>query len=164
MKRLLLVALAIAFVDVAVGSHWSVTAQEPDPFIGKWTANIAKSKFEPGPSPKSWNRSIVDRGNDVSLVTDEFVTADGTQVYQQMAFKPDGLDYPIARKGAPVLLTIALKRLDRLNVEFTLKVDGKLFTSARGVMSKDGKTYTETQKATNAQGKPVNDTIVFEKQ
>ena len=164
MKRLLLVALAVAFVGSAVGWRWSVTAQEPDPFIGKWTVNIAKSKFEPGPAAKSWNRSIVDRGNDVWLVTDEIVNADGTQVYQQMAFKMDGLEYPIARKGAPVALTIALKRLDKLNVEYTLKAEGKIILSTGGVMSKDGKTYTENQKWTNAQGKPLNDTVVFEKQ
>ena len=85
-------------------------------------------------------------------------------MYQQMAFKPDGLEYPIATKGAPVILTIALKRLDRLNVEYTLKVEGKVTSSVRGVMSKDGKTYTETQKGATPQGKPTNNTVVFEKQ
>ena len=148
MRRVLLAALAGTIVVSGVGSRWSVTAQEPDPFIGKWTVNIAKSKFEPDPPPKSWNRSIDDRGNDVMVVTNESVNAQGNQLYQQMAFKPDGLEYPIATKGAPVILTIALKRLDRLNVEYTLKAEGKVIQSVRGVMSKDGKTYTETVKGT----------------
>ena len=43
MKHLLFPALAVAIVGLSVGSRWSVTAQEPDPFIGKWTANMAKS-------------------------------------------------------------------------------------------------------------------------
>ena len=134
MKHLLFPALAVAIVGLGVGSRLSVTAQEPDPFIGKWTANIAKSKFDPGPGPKTWSRTIVDRGNDVSLVTNEVASAEGAQLYQQMAFKPDGLEYPIATKGSPVIQTIALKRPDRLNVEYTLQVDGKVTSSVRGVM------------------------------
>ena len=98
------------------------------------------------------------------LVTNEVASAEGAQLYQQMTFKPDGLEYPIATKGSPVIQTIALKRPDRLNVEYTLKVDGKVTSSVRGVMSKDGKTYTETVKGTNSQGRPVSNTVVFEKQ
>ena len=45
MKTLSLVLCAIVLVATA--------AQAADNFLGTWTLNIAKSKYDPGPAPKS---------------------------------------------------------------------------------------------------------------
>src|SRR5688572_28373836 len=112
MRRMLLTALAVTIVVFSVGSDSSVTAQQSDPLIGKWNVNLAKSKYDPGPSPKSVTRSFVDRGNGVLLVTQEGANADGTPSYIAGAMKADGQDYPLATKGATGITTVALKRLD----------------------------------------------------
>ena len=41
---------------------------------------------------------------------------------------------------------------------------GKYHMTGRNVNSKDGKTLTQTSKGTDAEGKPVVSTIVFDKQ
>jgi len=38
-------------------------AQGPNPLIGAWTLNIAKSTFSPGPPPKSATRTYTQNGD-----------------------------------------------------------------------------------------------------
>ena len=45
-----LVIAAAMFVSAVVGT---ASAQAKDPVIGKWNMNVAKSKFNPGPAPKT---------------------------------------------------------------------------------------------------------------
>ena len=47
-------AVGIAFTAVcAVALSVSSTAQAPDPFVGTWKLDVAKSTYKPGPAPKS---------------------------------------------------------------------------------------------------------------
>jgi hypothetical protein len=157
-------ALAVTILVFFVGARWSVTAQQPDPFVGKWTLNLAKSKYDPGPPPKSFSRTVLDRGNEVWLVTNDGVNADGSPNYSIVTVKPDGQDYPFAAQGQQSILTVALKRPDRYTLDYTLKLDGKPISSTQTVASKDGKSTTETTKGTNAQGKPFTNVVVWDRQ
>ena len=56
-----------------------VTAQAPDPAVGKWNLNVAKSKFTPGPAPKSTTATISTTGAAYRVVV-EAVSADGAKV------------------------------------------------------------------------------------
>ena len=49
-RRSVLVSLAGI---LALGLTLSVNAQAPQGLIGTWKLNVAKSKFSPGPAPKS---------------------------------------------------------------------------------------------------------------
>jgi hypothetical protein len=106
----------------------------------------------------------VDRGNEVWLVTNDGVNADGSPNYSIVTVKPDGQDYPFAAKNQPSILTVALKRSDRYTLDYTLKLDGKPISSTHNVASKDGKSYTETVKGTGAQGKPFTNVLVWDRQ
>ena len=53
MKRLLTV---FAVIFLAMAAEGLVIAQS-DPFVGTWKLNLAKSKFNPGPAPKSQTRT-----------------------------------------------------------------------------------------------------------
>jgi hypothetical protein len=157
-------ALAVIFVVFCAGSRWSMTAQQPDPFVGNWSVNFAKSTYDPGPPPKSLNRSILSR-NGGWQVTTEGVNADGTPNYTTGRIIADGKDHPLEGKGGtPTNLTVALERPDQYTVDYTLKSNGKPLNSTHGVVSKDGKTYIEIIKGANAQGKPVNNRVYWEKQ
>ncbi|HET7220724.1 MAG TPA: hypothetical protein VFJ02_21875 [Vicinamibacterales bacterium] len=86
--RALTTALTLGVMLTAAGA---VAAQGTNLRVGTWHLNVAKSKYSPGPAPKSQ-------------------------------------------------------------------------TTYTRVVSKDGKTMTVTVKGTNAQGQPVNNVVVFEKQ
>ena len=49
--RLARVTMILAAAVFAVGVLAS--AQSKDPFVGSWRMNVAKSKYSPGPAPKS---------------------------------------------------------------------------------------------------------------
>jgi hypothetical protein len=70
--------------------------------------------------------------------------------------------------GVPVQnladVTISAKKIDDYTVEFTQKMKCTLTGQVKVVVAKDGKTHIATQTSTTAQGQPVNNTVVQEKQ
>jgi hypothetical protein len=138
------------------------TAQSGDPFVGTWTLNLAKSKYSPGPPPK---KTIViyeaaGSGYKISVKTEP---ASGPAAAWSYTTSLDGKDSPVTGNN-PNVDTIATKRIDANTLESVSKKDGKVTVTARIVVSKDGKTRTNTQTGTNAKGQAVNNILVFEKQ
>ena len=61
--------------------------------------------------------------------------------------------------------TISVKRIDANTTSWEVrKTGGKYHVTGRTVISKDGKTMTQTSKGTDAEGKPVTQTMVFDRQ
>src|SRR5262249_61660658 len=88
--------------------------------------------------------------------------AEGMHIDAQHTDNYDGEDYPVP--GIPDWDTIAWKRIDAYTVETTRKKAGKVISTATRVASKDGKTFTLTEKGVNAKGEKYSNTAVFEKQ
>jgi hypothetical protein len=142
----------------ALGVH--VAAQTADPLIGTWELNIAKSKYNSGPAPKSETRTYVVVGQDIKA-TSEGVDADGKPTSGQWTVNYDGKDRPAT--GRPDLDALSVKRIDAFTAEFTQKKAGKVIATGTRVISKDGKVMTITTKGTNAKGQAFNDVEVFDK-
>ena len=140
-----------------------VRAQAPsDPRIGTWQLNFAKSKFHPGPSPKSMAVRFEPWGDDGLKVTIDTVEANGEVTKHQYAAQYDGKDYSVA--GDPGRDTVALKRIDLYTLEYTNKRAGKVINSYREVTARDGKSRTVTQKGMSSRGVPVDNVLVYDKQ
>jgi hypothetical protein len=151
----LVVGVVVASVLVV-----AVSAQA-SPEIGTWKLNVAKSKFSPGPAPKSQTVTFAAAGQGVKVTT-EGVGADGTKTAQSYTANYDGKDVPLT--GSATTDTVSLKRINATTVERTDKKAGKVVQTITRVMSADGKTLTITTKGTNAQGQAVNNVGVYEKQ
>src|SRR5262249_31501895 len=130
--------------------------------VGTWKLNLAKSKYSPGPAPKSQTLKIEAWGEDGVKYTADGVGADGKPTHAEFQAKYDGKDY--AFKGNPDADTLAYKRIDANTLEATLKMKGKPIITAKAMVSKDGKTRTVTQMGKNAQGQTIDITSVYEKQ
>ena len=129
--------------------------------MGTWKLNVAKSKFSPGPAPKSLTVKFEPAGKGVKLTTDG-VAADGKPTATEYTANYDGKDVPI--KGSPVVDTISLRRIDALTTERTDKKAGKVVQTLTRAIAKDGKSFTVAVKGTNPKGEPVNNMMVFDKQ
>jgi len=133
-----------------------------DPYLGTWKANPAKSKYSPGPAPKSNTATYSKDGDWVILKTDT-VAADGQTTSRTNRYKRDGKAYPftgpLIGKG-----TITVKPIDDYTTDAVLKGDNGRTVMIHTVISKDGKTRTQTSTGTTADGKKTNNTVVFEKQ
>ncbi|MGB2887414.1 MAG: hypothetical protein WBC04_06955 [Candidatus Acidiferrales bacterium] len=160
MKRLVAIGTVVVLALAAAG----LVLAQSDPVIGTWKLNLAKSKFDPGPPPKSQMRTYEAQGDAVKLSV-EGTAADGSTVAYGYIASEDGKDYPITGSGVPSGAdSVAVKRINANAVELTLKKDGKAIETARRVVSKDGKLLTINVKGTNAKGQPFNNVVVFDKQ
>src|SRR6267378_6408747 len=157
MKRTLAFA-AIAVFGFATASH--LRAQNPT--LGTWKANIAKSKYTPGPAPKSMTRTVASEGDKVKY-TFEGVAADGSPVSYSFTVTYDGKDYPITGPAPSGADTVSGKQTSPGSLESTFKKSGQPVLISKVKVSADGKVTTITQ--TSAPGtRPVNNTVIYEKQ
>jgi hypothetical protein len=158
-KWLVVATITVGFVFLAYGNP--VFAQAADPIFGTWKLDLAKSKYNPGPPPKSLTAKFEAAGKGVKLTTDG-VGADGQPTHTEYTADYDGKDYPLI--GSPMADTVSLKRIDASTSERTDKKGGKVVQTLTRKMSSDGKSFTVAVKGTNPQGQPVNHMLVFMKQ
>ncbi len=132
-----------------------------DNSLGTWKLNMEKSKFSPSTPVKSLRttREASDGGIKVTTTGEQ---AGGTAINSSYAAKYDGSESPVT--GAPYD-TISIKQVNANTFTYSAKKkDGKYRVTARTVVSKDGKTMTNTIKGTNADGKAYAATMVWDKQ
>lgn len=145
----LLVCLAAASVAVAA-----------DAFAGTWKLNEAKSKVGAGLGKNS--TVMYEEMGDSVKVTIEGTTADGKSFKDEWTGKYDGKDYPVT--GNPTTDSRAYKKINDHTLEVTGKKDGKVTITVKITVSADGKTRTVTGSQTDASGKKISMTAVYDKQ
>jgi hypothetical protein len=138
----------------------AVTCFAQDANVGTWKLNEAKSKISPG-APK--NTTVVyEASGDSIKVTVDGVDAQGKPTHNEWTGKFDGKDYPLT--GDPVSDARSYKKIDDRTLELTNKKGDKVTMSGRIVVSPDGKTRTVKVKGTDAEGKKISTTAVYDKQ
>jgi hypothetical protein len=135
-------------------------AQTPVPGLGTWKLNLAKSKFSPGPAPKSAMVTFTAAGQGVKAVIDG-IGPDGGKTHWEYTADFDGKPHPVT--GNPDGDMVVAKRVNATTVETTYTLKGKPTTVNTRVVSADGKTMTVTSKGTNAQGQRVDNMQFYEK-
>ena len=138
----------------------SASAQDAAMGLGTWKLNLEKTKYSPGPAPKSYTIKFEAAGKGVK-VSGEGVGADGKPFTNEYTANYDGKEVPY--KGSTTIDTVSIRRIDAYTTERTDKKDGKLVQTVKRVVAKDGKTFTATVKGTNAKGEPVNNVLVWDK-
>ena len=134
-----------------------------DAFTGTWKLNLAKSKLAPGTEVKDLTVVVAEQGENL-VVTVKGTGGDGTPISVKYAFPMKGgaLSYT---EGAPTTaVTATTKRVNANTLDGTSSLDGKEIASSHTVVSPDGKTLTRMVKGMDAQGKPYQNTEVYEKQ
>jgi hypothetical protein len=158
MKRNLLLCSVVASAAVLVSGS---TALAGDSWIGTWKLNVAKSKYSPGPGPRSLTLKFEATPDGIKLTSDG-VDGEGKDMHGAYTSKWDGEDVPWT--GNPNADTASPKRIDANTYENVWKKGGKVTVTAKTVVSGDGKTLTTTQTGTNAKGEAVNNTAVYDRQ
>jgi hypothetical protein len=135
-----------------------VLAQTPNPLVGKWTLNAAKSK-----GPATAGVTIVEAVGDGIKMTVELVGADGKKMNWAFTGNYDGKDVPVTG-DSPYGDTVSLTRVDARTTRISAKYQGKPTTTHMIVVSADGKSRTSTVKGTDKTGKPLDAMSFYEKQ
>lgn len=151
--RATVLTLVLCFVGVAL----CIAA---DGFMGTWKLNEAKSKIGPG-APKN-STVVYEAAGDSVKVTVDGTDSEGKPLHSEWTGKFDGNDYPVT--GDPSVDMRSIKKVDDHTLTATQKKDGKVTTTARIVLSADGKTRTVAASGTDAKGKKISSTAVYDKQ
>jgi len=158
--RKFVVPLAALLLLAGIAVTSSVRAAD-DPSSGTWKLNLAKSKFSPGPAPKSSTVTIkIENGTET--YTSEGTNADGKPNNMSFTAKMDGKDSPVT--GNPFGDTIAIQHPAPNKFTATIKKDGKVTMTVHVVVAADGKSRTSSYSGKNADGKEVHDVMVYDKQ
>src|ERR1700730_2908767 len=156
-NRFAIFATALLLVALAL----SVTAAAADEHSGTWKMSPAKSKYSPGPAAKSVNLKIESDENGVKIDA-QGTDGDGNLTHVEYTAKFDDKDYPV--NGVPNVDTVSVKRIDANTIEATMKKGDQVVMTVISKVSKDGKTRTSTFKGKDAQGRAVNNVVVYDKQ
>ena len=155
MKRVKSLVIAsvvlVGGLSLLIGSTRAVSAQA-DPAIGTWKLNTAKSKYDPGPMPKSNMITITAAASGLHVVA-KGEDAAGKPTGIEYTATSDGKDSPV--KGAPAYDTTSLKRIDANTVEAYYMKNLEVVAGRRRVVSKDGKEMTITTTSKDKAGVSV---------
>ena len=157
MKRFGVLATTVVLAALAL----SVAARAGDQHSGTWKMNPAKSTYNPGPAAKSVTLRIDSDENNIK-VDAQGTDGDGNPTHVEYSAKFDGKDYTIT--GVPNADTVSVKRIDTNTMEATQKRAGQVVMTVRSTVSKDGNTRTSIFKGKDAQGRDVNNVVVYDKQ
>ena len=151
--RTMLLILALAFIAVA-----ATFASESN--LGVWKLREAKSRFS---ATAAKNRTVVyeAEGNNMKVTVDA-TDARGQSTHSTWTGKFDGKDYPVI--GDPASTARSCKKIDDHTTEFTERKDGKITIRGRVVVTADGKSLTVTGTGTDANGRKVKYTAVYDKE
>src|SRR6476620_1640505 len=93
-----------------------VATAAADALSGTWKMNAAKSKYSPGPAPKSLTVVIKADENEYTVEATG-IDAEGKPTHVAYNAKFDGKDYPAT--GIPNADTVSVKRIDADTVQTT---------------------------------------------
>lgn len=131
-----------------------------DNSVGTWKFNPAKSKNASQMKARTDVRESTPDGGIKVTRTEE--PSQGVSSNATFSYKYDGKDYPASGTRFD---TISSKKVDANTWTWEVKkTGGKYHQTGKNVISKDGKTLTQTFKGTDADGKPVHGTNVYDKQ
>jgi hypothetical protein len=134
-RKTIVLVVAMIFLVPAM----AVIALASDPLVGTWKMNPAKSKFSSHPL-RSFTTTFTAQDNGIKAI-EAMINADGTTLHRSWAAKYDGKEYPVT---ASDIDTIVLKKPNPNTVDYVCKKSGKKALSGRVVVSKNGKTMTDT--------------------
>jgi hypothetical protein len=156
MNRVLGITFAVlAMAAIALGA---------DNTLGTWKYNAAKSKPAPGVSPLKNLTLVREAAGGGVKQTAKGERADGSKIDDSYAAKYGGEEVMLSGTGVAWDMT-GVKQVNANTVtEERSKMGGRYKSTARTVISADGKTMTTTSKGTGADGKPFSSVTVFDKQ
>ena len=159
MKRLLTFALATLVITSTATAFAAA-----DHSLGTWKLNPEKSKYSPGPLPVKTLTVVREAADNGVKVTNTGERSDGTAINTTYTAKFDGSPASLSGQGAPYD-TVSLKQVNANTFTYEAKNSAtKYHASGKLVISADGKTMTMKAKGTDTNGKPMDVTLVYDKQ
>jgi hypothetical protein len=161
-RRITFMATGMALLGLAIAAWPQAGIAQSDPLTGLWQINVAKSKYDPGPLPKSQTVYFQGEGQNRKVTIVGITSAGNPQLATFTEFVEDGKPHPVT--GLAGTDAQAYTRVDARALNVSRLKDGKVVQTGTWVVSPDGKALTVTFMGTNANGRQVNNIFVYDKQ
>ena len=158
MRKIMMLAAVMS-----IGIAATVACAADDPFVGTWKLNIAKSKYNPGPPPKTGSNKFEPAPGGLKLIVKNEDTQGKPTSFERVEVY-DGKMHSAHGEGRLGPDAFSMKRVDAYTIEVVNYKNGKVSSRTTRKVSKDGKTLTSTSKGTDADGHPIEEFRYFEKQ
>lgn len=133
---------------------------QPDPFTGTWKMNPQRSKFNSNHRPSEATMRF-EREAEGYLMRAEGI-CEGKRVEEQpQRFILDGKEHPVP--GAPGVTAVST-RPDPSTIQATARSGGRVLGEGSYVVSADGGMLTATVRGIDAQQRPFQTTVVWDRQ
>src|SRR5579862_4351848 len=154
--------MKLALFAIIVAAVGSLHAQDADdPILGTWKLNLSKSKYIPGPAPRSQTRVYRRTPNGIFVTIDTVDAKGNKQPTIEFEEKYDGKEYPI--KGSEIGDALVLKRINNYLSEAIMKHGGMVVATTRRIITDNGKTLMLIYQEANYD-RPVDNIIVYDRQ
>src|SRR5215510_5583560 len=151
MRKATILVVSMAAVLIAAVT---LLGQSQESILGNWKMNAAKSKYSPGPVPKS-NMAKWEAFQGGVKLTVDMVPVKGETQHYEVSGKFDGKDNPVKGNNPDADMN-AFSKIDARTYEIVQKKGGKNTVTARIVVAPDGKTRVTTITGKDGQGQTVN--------
>jgi hypothetical protein len=161
--------LAVGFlIGILVLAATGLLLAEKNSASGMWKLDAAKSKFNPGPGPKSATLTIDASGAGVKTTYDEIEADDSHIGYEYSTMEDEGKEYPLSGTARAALLggaeTVAVRHVGSNSLVVHFMKSGQIVATNNTVVSKDGKTLKVTSQGADAKGQGLSSMTVWNKQ
>ena len=147
-------------VCLVAATSWTL-AQSKDPLVGTWVLNTAKSKYTPGPGPKSATTTIETVGGGYKFTVHQ-VPASGPDQNWTVITNFGGQPAKITGNN-PNADAATYTKVNATTYDSVQSMKSKETQRQHVVVSADGKTRTVTSTGTDAKGQKINNVAVYEK-
>jgi hypothetical protein len=156
--RSILVAAAFVVAATVPAHPQSSPKSEQDVVLGVWKVDLSQSRYYPGPPPLSETRTFTrDKDGIKGIVLRR--NANGSE--ERIEYRADfDQEYPVS--GTEAYDAVRFRRIDAYTSDAVLSHAGRVFGTARRVISKDGRTMTITFRQEDPS--LVKNVVVYSKQ
>lgn len=151
----MLFALIVTLSGLVAGPQAPPATLPPDPMVGSWKLNLAKSKYVT-PAPKSQTVTIAPAARGYTFTID-IVGPDGKPQKWGFTSAFDGVEAPVT--GTPAIDTVVASTG---TVRYTKA--GNVVTTTTSEVSADGKTLVVTARIPDGKGNELTNIAVYERQ
>jgi hypothetical protein len=154
-------ASAALLIALSVSQPLAQSAVHPDqdPLLGVWRLDLSQSRYSPGPPPKSETRLYARDAQGVRGQIDRLY-ADGRR--EVVDYRADA-DHDSPVSGTQAYDAVRFRRIDARTTEAVLSHAGRVWGTARRVLSENGETLTITFRRIEP-GDMVSNVAVYHKE
>lgn len=150
------------FAKILVLAGLAAALGTPDPFVGRWKMNPAKSSYLKGAPPRKQMATITVTGSDLRVQVDG-ITPQGTKTVVRYTVPYEGGTGKMDLKSSPAYDGVTGRHLGLREREISRWKNGKSVFTALSTVSSDGETMTVHSFGISPVGKPVDAFVIYDR-